>query len=179
LEALTIYVPQNGRLENDRLGPVLSGSAIVGSPTASETRLTIDFEGNKFESEQLRRYERRAQLAAGRLAKSYPTVARQEVSWEQLIPVARAIRPSDEQAFFITAITDSEKLQSWLGDEELPIPGGSIEFRYDLVDFYTRRNAAFCKRLGLGDLLGPWVLPLDAVNAFVERLLAYARVMCH
>ena len=81
---LGIFIPRNNSL------PLIkSGSAIVG--TYDEYGgLTIDFEGNLYGAENLKTYEQRLIVAAGRHAHNYPTVAR--MSFWLPTPIGRSSR---------------------------------------------------------------------------------------
>lgn len=78
-EAL-IYIPAP---DSDRLR-IDPGSGIVGTSALSEDQILLYFEGNRYDVENLRRYEQRIKQAAGRLFQRYPTIARMNLPADEV-----------------------------------------------------------------------------------------------
>lgn len=83
----TVYVP-NPTVANLGISHILVGSAIVSDGVEdSESRIVIDYEGNRYGAQNLTRFAQRVLVAAERQASAYPTVARMSVGAWHLTPV--------------------------------------------------------------------------------------------
>jgi hypothetical protein len=91
--------------------PIVKGSAIVGQPAQGAERVLVYYEGNLYGAENLKAYEERVQIAAGRLTQHYPTVARSSLRKEELICVGSF----DTQAHLIT-VDEPDLLEAWAGE---------------------------------------------------------------
>ena len=103
---LRVYVPAD---ESVFERAFLPASAIVGSP-AVDGGILVDFEGNRYGSESLQRFDHRLLIAAGRHIERYPTVARMVVPAEELIPVGWYNADTEE-----LDVDDATALADWLG----------------------------------------------------------------
>lgn len=100
---LTVYVPTT---DSSLRRTLLPGSALVGSPNGH--RCLVDFEGNRYGSQNLRTYQQRLLHAAGRHVERYPTVARAFVQRSELIEIGTY----DVYQRTLT-VTDPTELRGW------------------------------------------------------------------
>lgn len=108
LATVDVYVPKPGCLTH-----IAKGSAIVGS-AYSESEVLIDYEGNLYDAENMRRYSQRVAHAADRHNSLYPTTARMVVVNDDLIRVG-----TFSSAFGLDLLDETvEAMQRWLEDEE-------------------------------------------------------------
>ena len=124
MNELTIYVPSMHSAKS-AVGNLRRGSAIVGIPGVGE----YYFEGNLFDAVNMRTFEGRLQIAAGRYDQDYPTSAHLTAVPEALTPVGTARKLRDTAQWVVASIDEPELLQLWLGNEPLPEVGGSEEIR--------------------------------------------------
>jgi hypothetical protein len=117
-DILRLFVPRPGSATAAQIDP---GSAIVGVDTGEPTIL-VDYEGNRHNAVNLRRYWQRAAQAAGRHLSRYPTIARSRVPREDLIPVGWFDGASQE----ITLDAPGEALAAWLGLTRQGLPGETV-----------------------------------------------------
>ena len=95
-----------------------AGSAIVaGQSQRGKERLTVHFEGNRFGAENMRKYSERCLHASGRAAMRYPTIAKASLPANELIKVGEF----DLDTMQVTQVSDSARLESWLGTEPVPV----------------------------------------------------------
>jgi hypothetical protein len=113
---IAVFVPASTTVPFAAL--VAAGSAIVGPAEGSEAdQVTVYYEGNLYGAANVKTYADRARLAAGRLAASYPTIARAVVPRPALLQVGW-FDPENG----ITLLNDAQgkaALASWLGVEAI------------------------------------------------------------
>lgn len=131
---LTVYVPaQNSELQSI----IEPASGIVGSPVETEegTQIRIDYEGNLYSADNIKTFGDRVQHAAGRHGEGdqppYPTVARQVVDRQALIPVGRYDSEQGE-----VLVEDRQALREWLGLDKIP----DAELKAGGATFQRRRR---------------------------------------
>ena len=112
---LKLYVPAPGSAWRTL---VAHGSAIVGKP-ADEEHTLIHYEGNLYAATNLTDFPSRAQSAAGRLDKNYPTVAKAVVPTAALVEVGEY----DVETSQVRTLTNPSALAEWLKPEPLPALG--------------------------------------------------------
>lgn len=94
------------------------GSAIVGGAQEAPTGfIAVDYEGNVYGSEQLRRYADRAIHAADRHVTRYPTAARTWVRDEELVAIGWIDTEAGEVV--LDGPEARHRLAAWLGTSEL------------------------------------------------------------
>ncbi|WP_394222595.1 hypothetical protein [Alteromonas gracilis] len=80
----TVYIPR----KNSRLADIVSpASAIVKSRTISDTSVMVYYEGNVYGAENIKTFEDKCSLAAGRAKDHYPTTALTIVPLEEVIDI--------------------------------------------------------------------------------------------
>lgn len=125
-DTLEVYVPAEGSPLYEKIAP---GSGIVGSEVGDTGRLRIDFEGNLYDLDELRRYADRVARAAerhlwrGENGERYQTVACAYVDADQVIAVG-SFRPTEGAL----SESDRNRLRRWLQVDEVSgeelIPSG-------------------------------------------------------
>lgn len=102
---LNVYVPRS-----EELAWIKPGAGIVGTPLPRQRgRVCTDFEGNRYNFENLRTFAQRVHDAADRHRSRYPTVARAIVDEHNLLQVATY----DPDTKVIT-VSRSDALIAWL-----------------------------------------------------------------
>lgn len=125
MKTLTLFVPNLSVATP--LSTIVSGSAIVGSDSGAD-RITVDYAGNIYQSQNPPTYEDRVNNAAGKQVERYPTKARASVPREHLRAIGTASYLPGH-GWYISEISDAAALQGWLGNESLPQINGSPDFR--------------------------------------------------
>lgn len=103
---LDVYVPEGA-------ASIIPGSGVVGSRDIGRTFIVIDFEGNKFGSENMRSWAEKVFHAAGRHVCCYPTVARMTVSPSMVRKIGTYDVATDR-----IHLEDAEALKAWIGAED-------------------------------------------------------------
>jgi hypothetical protein len=111
---LRVFVPNP---DTDRALIIDPGSGIVSADDTGADRVTVDYEGNRFESAQMAAYADRVDHAAGRHTTRYPTVARASLPTDALIEVATY----DDETGTVTPLspTHAATLAQWCGADDL------------------------------------------------------------
>lgn len=106
IDLLVVYVPTLTSPIRERIVP---GSAIVSRGALNDGSVLVYYEGNIYNSQNMRKYSERVLHAAGRLATHYPTVAKMLVPRAHLIQVGTywTVPPR-------LAIADYLTLEDWL-----------------------------------------------------------------
>lgn len=91
---------------------ILPGSAIVGAWEFMVGRVMLDYEGNKYDAANLRRFVERCYHAWSRHVERYPTVARIYVQGAEVIEVGTF---DPERKIVTLNPLDEPKLVRWLG----------------------------------------------------------------
>jgi len=108
MPVLSIFVPAAGK---EHMNGIDARSAIVGVLQPNADRVTVYYEGNRYNASNGHRYDQKLELAAGRLVQRYPTIARSSLAVEALDVVGeyntdtRSIR-----------VLDAGKLNAWAGE---------------------------------------------------------------
>jgi len=146
---LNVYVPVANSLHCNE---IKTGSAIVSAQTAIDPNtdtMLISYEGNVYDSENLKHFHDRTVIAAARLIRRYPTVAKRGVSRDQLILVATF----DTDVWAFNEIVDATKLGEWAGEAIEEISG--LRVANDCVDWNLAAAAA----------VGGHYISLESANA--------------
>jgi hypothetical protein len=96
---------------------ILPGSAIVGDYDFTVGRVALDFEGNKYDAENLRRFVERARVAWDRHVTNYPTISRVWVQSHEVVIVGE-YDPLHERVNINPL--DLPKFEAWLGMSPVP-----------------------------------------------------------
>ena len=92
----TVYIPR----KNSRLADIVfPSSAIVKSRLISDTSVMVYYEGNVYGAENIKTFEDKCSLAAGRAKDRYPTTALTIVPLEEVIDVG--VYDLDTNAFHL------------------------------------------------------------------------------
>lgn len=92
-----------------------AGSAIVTDKRQMHTELiTVSYESNRYDAENLRTFEAKVHHAADRLVRHYPTVARGVFAADDFVDVGSFIFARDWSSASLTVI-DEVTLAQWLG----------------------------------------------------------------
>lgn len=83
-DLVRVYVPAGGAVS---VANIDAGSGLVGTPSVTGERVTIDYEGNRFGASNLVTYADRVWHAHGRHVEDYPTVARSFVPAADVVEV--------------------------------------------------------------------------------------------
>ena len=125
-EPVSVYVPNPDNQDGVFFERMLAErSGIVGKPAHNEGRLVVYYEGNLHGFTNVVTLADRVELAAGRMANSYPTIARALVPERAVVEVGRFDR--DRRCI---AVTDEAPLARWLGlgdrvpNDQLTVTGG-------------------------------------------------------
>lgn len=113
-----IYVPAAHATHHVR-----PGSAIVGA--LEHGMVVTHYEGGT--AENVRRFEDRLNLAAGRRRERYPTSAMRGWRPDDVVEVGRARYDHALRHWLVAEVTDRDAFAGWLGDEPVPAVGGSDE----------------------------------------------------
>lgn len=108
-----IYLVYVARPESSPGRHIRKGSAIVGEPV-SPLHVNVHFEGNIYNSQNLRKFSERLACAAGRRMKEYPTIACGTYNRNDLVEVG-----SYEVTTKNLMLDQPELLVQWLDKEEL------------------------------------------------------------
>ncbi len=109
----TVYVPN----EKGAKFNIAKGSGIVGRPHEKITGTAmLDYEGNCYRAENLRKYEERVMHAASRAVEHYPTVARMGLHTETVNECFVAVGTYDyhEDRIEVTDAAAQALLDAWL-----------------------------------------------------------------
>lgn len=105
-----VYVPREGAAHG-----IADASAIVAAVDADATDLVkVYYEGNLYKAENLKDFEDRVRIAAGRQADRAPTVAFRWFPRTELREVGRY----DHDVGRVTTLSEADALKAWLGDEQ-------------------------------------------------------------
>lgn len=116
-QKLRVFVPDEGALAH-----IARASAIVGADER-DGHILIHFEGNLYGAVNLVRFIDRVSLAAGRLTRRYPTVAKALAPVDHLVEVGSYDVDKDE-----VTVTRGAALAAWLGmTEGVPSKFGSTD----------------------------------------------------
>ena len=109
-----VYVPRDERLGID------PRSGVTGVPVSGDaTRVRLDYEGNRFQADNVLTFADRVYHAIGRSHTSYPTIARQVASLEDVVLVGWM----DVQHGVIHVLpAAADTLHAWIGDPQQPFP---------------------------------------------------------
>jgi hypothetical protein len=78
----TVYIPKPNTYSNKT---IKKGSAVIKSKLVDESMVKVYYEGNIYNAQNIRTYEDRCMLAAGRARDNYPTTAFMVVPTHDLI----------------------------------------------------------------------------------------------
>lgn len=104
-----LFIPAVGA----NLGIAPTSAIIAAIDQAGPGRVLIHFEGNLYDFENLKAYAERVRQAAGRQVDRYPTIAKMQVTSEELIEVGRYDYVADR----VVSITSPDLLKHWIPDE--------------------------------------------------------------
>jgi len=108
---VNLYVPE----KHPSVAHIVRGAGIVGraNEPAPGPQVEIYYEGNLHGAVNLKDWESRVVVAAGRLAVRYPTIARAVVPEHAL----RVVGTFDTESWSIQAVTDAAAVQQWTGEQ--------------------------------------------------------------
>lgn len=124
---LTIYVPKPEGRAAERVAPA---SAVVGDPeNVHDGRVLCHFEGNLHGAANIACFADKLVHAAGRLARSYGTIAQGRFRLDELVEVGFY----DTERWAVTSLTRPEILAAWAGEPAerilgVRLPEGDVDW---------------------------------------------------
>lgn len=116
-----VYIPKRDTEAHKRID---QGSGIVGR-SFGEDHVELYFEGNRYDAVNVRTWEQKVAVAAGRMSVSYPTVAKMVASKDELLEVGEYDTQSRETRWVNTP-SSVPVIIDWLLPDDQFSPNGGV-----------------------------------------------------